>query len=103
MSGGFIFNDNYGRRNRDLIMPRILVLGKQSQLRTLLSERFSGDICPRCSMTYWMCDECGFTIVATTAPDFCPECSAPCNFTNITCYIPELGTPDIIDMQLYHS
>jgi rubrerythrin len=67
------------------------------------SERFSGDICPRCRMTYWMCDECGFTMVAATPPDFCPECGAPCNFTNITCYIPELGTPDIIDMQLYHS
>ena len=67
------------------------------------SERFSGDICSRCNMTYWMCDECGFTTVAATPPDLCPECGAPCNFTNITCYIPELGTPDIIDMQLYHS
>ena len=38
MSGRLIFEDRYGRRNRDLIMPKILVLGEQPQMRTLISE-----------------------------------------------------------------
>lgn len=25
------------------------------------AKRFPGDICPRCGVTYWMCDGCGFT------------------------------------------
>jgi rubrerythrin len=63
------------------------------------SKRFPEDICPKCGVTYWMCDECGFTIVSAYPPSFCPECEASCNFTNITCYIPDMGTPDITDMQ----
>ena len=38
MSGWFIFKGRYGRRNRDIIMPNILMLDKKSQLGTLLSE-----------------------------------------------------------------
>jgi len=38
MSGRLIFKDRYGRRIRDVIMPKILVLGEQPQFRTLLSE-----------------------------------------------------------------
>jgi rubrerythrin len=64
------------------------------------SRRFYGDICPKCGMTYWMCDGCGFTTVATTPPDPCPECGMGCHFTNITCYIPELGTPEVNTMQV---
>jgi len=52
------------------------------------TNRFIGDICPRCGMTYWRCSECGFTFVAAAPPDFCPECSVSCDFVNITCYIP---------------
>lgn len=52
------------------------------------SNRFIGDICPRCGMTYWKCSECDFTFAAAAIPDFCPECSVPCDFVNITCYIP---------------
>jgi len=65
------------------------------------SKRFPGDICPRCSMTYWMCDECGFTIVGKAPPDLCPECGAQYIFTNISCYIPELGIPERKDMKFY--
>jgi len=52
------------------------------------TNRFIGDICPKCGMTYWRCSECGFTFVAATTPYFCPECSVSCDFVNITCYIP---------------
>ncbi len=38
MSGGIIFKDRDDRRNKDVIMPKILVLGEQPQFRTLLSE-----------------------------------------------------------------
>jgi DNA-binding NtrC family response regulator len=43
MSGGLISNDKHGRRNRDLIMPRILVHSKQPQMRRLLSESLCFD------------------------------------------------------------
>jgi DNA-binding NtrC family response regulator len=38
MSGRLISKDRYGGRTGDVIMPNILVLGEQSQFRTLLSE-----------------------------------------------------------------
>ena len=43
MSGRLIFEDRYGRRKGDLIMPKILVLGEQPQMRTLLSESLCFD------------------------------------------------------------
>ena len=52
------------------------------------TNRFIGDVCPRCGMTYWRCSECGFTFVASAPPDLCPECGVPRDFVNITCYIP---------------
>jgi rubrerythrin len=64
------------------------------------SRRFPGDICPKCGMTYWMCDDCGYTTIAAIPPDPCPECGMHCHFTNITCYVPELGTPKVNNMQL---
>ena len=67
------------------------------------SERFADDICPRCCKTYWMCDGCGFTVVAGLPPDFCPECGAQGNFTNRTCYVPEMGASDMYDVNLCHS
>jgi hypothetical protein len=48
-------------------------------------------------MTYWMCDECGFTTIAALPPELCPECCKPCKFNNLTCYIPELGSTEIND------
>jgi len=38
ISDGLIYKDRGGRRNREAIMPEILVLGEQPQFRTLLSE-----------------------------------------------------------------
>ena len=67
------------------------------------SERFANDICPRCCKTYWMCDGCGFTVIAGLPPDFCPECGAQGNFTNRTCYVPEMGASDMHDVNFYHS
>jgi rRNA maturation endonuclease Nob1 len=50
-----------------------------------------------------MCDGCGFTVVAGLPPDFCPECGAQGNFTNRTCYVPEMGASDMHDLNLCHG
>jgi rubredoxin len=51
-------------------------------------------------MNYWMCDECDYVFEAETPPDTCPSCHAKCTFSNVTCYIPECGGPDHLDMRL---
>ena len=61
------------------------------------TKRFIGDICPRCGMTYWRCSECGFTFVAAAPFDLCPECGVPCDFINITCYIPGWGEVETVN------
>ena len=61
------------------------------------ARRFSGDICPRCHMTFWKCVYCAFTVVMAHPPDTCPECEAIGAFRNITCYIPEWEAPEPID------
>jgi rubrerythrin len=64
------------------------------------SGKFVGDICPQCSMTYWRCSNCRYTITAVKPPEECPSCHQKCDFTNITCYTPECGGPGHIDPQL---
>ena len=63
-------------------------------------EKFSGDICPGCGLTYWKCSECGFLITASIPPDECPGCKKICDFLNVTCYTPECGGPGHIDPRL---
>lgn len=65
------------------------------------SNRFIGDICPRCGMTYWRCCACGFTFVAAAPSDICPECGEHCNFINITCYIPGWRDAETINPNFY--
>jgi len=60
------------------------------------SEKFPDDICPRCNLTYWRCAECGFIVVATKSPAVCPECKDACNFTNLTCYIPDWEATELL-------
>ncbi len=40
-------------------------------------------------MTEWKCSSCGYTVKADTPPKECPYCKKVCNFTDVTCYIPE--------------
>ena len=42
-------------------------------------------------MTHWKCSKCGYTLEADTPPDTCPACSQKCEFTDVSCYIPECG------------
>lgn len=62
--------------------------------------KFTGDICPRCNLTYWKCGNCGFLLTAASSPDRCPSCQAQCEFKNVTCYTPECGGPGNIDPRL---
>ncbi|MBN1277974.1 MAG: hypothetical protein JXA35_10835 [Deltaproteobacteria bacterium] len=63
-------------------------------------DRFAGDICPQCGMTYWKCSNCGFTMTTNSPPETCPDCKHKCEFVNITCYTPECGGPGNIDPRL---
>jgi rubrerythrin len=63
-------------------------------------EKFTGDICPGCGLTYWKCSHCGFLITAAAPPDTCPSCKEKCEFLNVTCYTPECGGPGKIDPRL---
>ena len=50
---------------------------------------------------FWMCDECGYTTIAGLPPESCPECGGQRNFTNRTCYVPEMGASDTHDVKMY--
>ncbi len=42
----------------------------------------------------WKCSKCGYTQEAdpgVAPPETCPMCKEKCEFTNVTCYIPECG------------
>ena len=62
--------------------------------------KFVGDICPGCGLTFWKCGRCGFLVTAAVPPAACPECSAKCEFINVTCYLPECGGSGQVDPRL---
>lgn len=64
------------------------------------TKKFPRDICPRCRMTDWKCNACGYTMVAVSAPAGCPECGKKECFINITAYIPDWYEPLY---KIYHS
>jgi rubredoxin len=51
-------------------------------------------------MDHWMCSECNYIYEADIPYNACPGCGAPCNFYNVSCYIPECGGPDHLDERL---
>ena len=40
---------------------------------------------------YWKCSNCRYVLQAATPPEVCPSCQQNCQFTDVTCYIPECG------------
>jgi desulfoferrodoxin-like iron-binding protein len=40
---------------------------------------------------YWKCSNCRYVLQASQPPETCPSCSEHCQFTDVTCYIPECG------------
>jgi len=62
------------------------------------SERFTGDICPCCGLTFWKCSVCGYTLNSDHPPtNGCPECGGKKDFVNITSYIPDWWVPEYKD------
>ena len=49
---------------------------------------------------WWMCSECEYIFETGELPETCPSCQKKCAFVNVTCYIPECGGPDNIDVRL---
>ena len=42
-------------------------------------------------MGEWKCTKCGYTVGSDTPPEECPSCKEPCEFVDVSCYIPDCG------------
>jgi len=42
-------------------------------------------------MAEWKCSNCGYQLTNDTPPTQCPQCKEKCEFSDVTCYIPECG------------
>ena len=51
-------------------------------------------------MSWWMCDRCSYTFESVESPELCPQCHEKCVYSDVTCYVPECGGPDHIDVKL---
>lgn len=40
---------------------------------------------------FWRCSNCRYVLQAAGPPDVCPSCGQNCQFSDVTCYIPECG------------
>jgi desulfoferrodoxin-like iron-binding protein len=40
---------------------------------------------------HWQCSKCHYVLQAAQPPETCPSCHEHCQFTDVTCYIPECG------------
>jgi desulfoferrodoxin-like iron-binding protein len=40
---------------------------------------------------YWRCSNCKYVLQAAQPPETCPSCQQACQFSDVTCYIPECG------------
>ena len=40
---------------------------------------------------HWQCSKCHYVLQAMQPPETCPSCREHCQFTDVTCYIPECG------------
>jgi rubredoxin len=50
--------------------------------------------------SWWICSECDYTLQAEQPPKECPQCKKPCLFADVTCYVPECGGPNNLDVRL---
>jgi rubredoxin len=51
-------------------------------------------------MNWWICSECDYILKTEAPPKSCPQCQKECQFSDVTCYIPECGGPDNLDSRL---
>ena len=52
------------------------------------------------NQNWWMCNECENIFQSVDLPQACPGCQKKCTFVNVTCYVPECGGPDNLDVRL---
>ena len=50
--------------------------------------------------SWWLCSECNYILEAETPPQTCPHCKRQCLFSDVSCYIPECGGPNNLDVRL---
>lgn len=50
--------------------------------------------------SWWICSECEYVMQAEVPPETCPRCKKKCLFSDVTCYIPECGGPNNLDVRL---
>jgi rubredoxin len=50
--------------------------------------------------SWWICSECEYVLQSETPPGVCPQCQKPCQFSDVTCYVPECGGPANLDTRL---
>jgi len=49
---------------------------------------------------WWMCSDCQYVFKSKEVPETCPGCKNKCTFSDVSCYIPECGGPENLDMRL---
>ncbi len=54
-------------------------------------------------MNWWLCSECQYVVQAELPPSTCPSCKKDCQFSDVTCYIPDCGGPEHLDHRLVAS
>jgi CRP/FNR family transcriptional regulator, cyclic AMP receptor protein len=54
-------------------------------------------------MAHWMCTRCGYYVRDAAPPERCPSCHWVCAFNDVTCYRPECGGEQNIDLLLVGS
>jgi desulfoferrodoxin-like iron-binding protein len=40
---------------------------------------------------FWRCSNCRYVLQSPRPPEVCPSCHQNCQFSDVTCYIPECG------------
>jgi rubredoxin len=50
--------------------------------------------------SWWICSECEYVVQAENPPQVCPQCHKTCQFSDVTCYVPECGGPANLDVRL---
>jgi rubredoxin len=50
--------------------------------------------------SWWMCSECENVFQSAAVPEICPGCQKKCTFVDVSCYIPECGGLQNMDVRL---
>ncbi len=62
-----------------------------AQTRTAVRQESVAPKAAPADAPYWQCSKCHYVLQTYQPPETCPSCQQACEFTNVTCYIPECG------------